>query len=75
MSLDKHGLLLFEGKWVSKKDEVKQCFLKLLKKSNSVDYMKLWKRVLDVLARSSHRGIFNVAWNDVEYIMYGQVYK
>ena len=40
-SLDRHGLLLFEGTRILKKYETKQCVSKNFKKSKSVDYKKL----------------------------------
>lgn len=66
-SLDRHGLLLFEGTRILKKYETKQCVSKNFKKSKSVDYKKLWKRALDGYAGKSRRNILKVSLNDAEF--------
>ena len=66
-SLDRHGLLLFEGTRILKKYETKQCVSKNFKKSKSVDYKKLWKRALDGYAGISRRNILKVSLNDAEF--------
>lgn len=66
-SLDRHGLLLFEGTRILKKYETKQCVSKNFKKSKSVDYKKLWKRALDGYAGKSRRNILKVSLNDTEF--------
>ena len=40
-SLNSHGLLLFNGKLVVKKDDLKQCVKKTFQKSKSGGYKKL----------------------------------
>ena len=66
-SLDRHGLLLFEGTRILKKYETKQCVSKNFKKSKSVDYKKLLKRALDGYAGISRRNILKVSLNDAEF--------
>lgn len=66
-SLDRHGLLLFEGTRILKKYETKQCVSKNFKKSKSVDYKKLWKQALDGYAGKSRRNILKVSLNDTEF--------
>ena len=44
LSIDKNGLLLFEGKKVLKKGEIKKCVKKTFSKSKSVEYKKIRTR-------------------------------
>ena len=67
LSLDKRGLILFEGKRVLKKDEIKQCVLKTFKKTKYLGYKELRMRALDGYAGISHTNILKVTSNDVDF--------
>ena len=67
LSLDKNGKLLYEGKRVLKKTEVKNCVSKTFNKSKCVDYKKLRTRALDGYAGISRGNILKVTTNDAEF--------
>ena len=70
LSIDKNGLLLFEGKKVLKKAEIKKCVKKTLSKSKSVGYKKIRTPPLDSRPLELGLGcnsILTVASNDVEF--------
>ena len=67
LSIDKNGLLLFEGKKVLKKGEIKKCVKKTFSKSKSVGYKKIRTRALDGYAGLSRNNILTVTSNDAEF--------
>jgi hypothetical protein len=67
LSLDVNGLLLFQGKRVLKKGEIKKCVSKIFKKSKSAGYKKLRTRALDGYAGISRRNILKVTSRDAEF--------
>ena len=67
LSIDKNGLLLFEGKKVLKKGEIKKCVKKTFSKSKCVGYKKIGIRALDGYAGLSRNNIWTVTSNDAEF--------
>ena len=67
LSIDRNGLLLFEGKKVLKKGEIKKCVKKTFSKSKSMGYKKIRARALDGYAGLSCNNILTVTSNDAEF--------
>ena len=67
LSIDKNGLLLFEGKKVLKKGKIKKCVKKTFSKSKSVGYQKIRTRALDGHAGLSRKNILTVTLNDEKF--------
>ena len=67
LSIGPTGLLLFEGRRVLKKGEIKKCVTKTFNKSKSGGYKKLQKRAEDSYAGISRREILKVTQNDPDF--------
>lgn len=67
LSLDSNDILLFEGKKVLKKDEIKMCVTKTFKQSKSAGYKKLRMRALDGYAGLSRSNILKITSNNADF--------
>ena len=67
MSVNEYGSLLFEGKRVLRKDEIKKCVSKIFKKSKSAEYKKKRWRAQDGYACVSRGNVLKITKNDPNF--------
>jgi len=67
LSVDENGLLLYEGRRILKKGEIKKCVAKTFRKSKTAGYKKLRSRALDGYAGISRGNILKITKNDPNF--------